>query len=81
MDLVNQARSTVGSHQNRLNSALNSETVAEGHTSGAETKIRNADIAQQASYMAKEQILADAATAILAQAGSIGSDAVRSLIQ
>lgn len=70
-DGVSTARASLGASQSQLNfksAALQnySENIA-----AAEGRIRNADIAKESSNFAKNQILVQASTAMLAQANSV----------
>ncbi|MSP71256.1 MAG: flagellin [Myxococcales bacterium] len=77
---VTQDRAQLGAIQNRLESTIsNLTTVAENATS-ARSRILDADFAQESANLAKNQILQQAGTAILAQANS-SSQNVLSLLQ
>ena len=66
--LVNELRSTLGSVQNRLeHTVANVDTVAENMQS-AESRIRDVDMAKEMMAFTKNNILNQAATAMLAQA-------------
>jgi len=65
---VNSARATYGSLQNRLESTVrNLKTTAE-NLQAAESRIRDADMAEEMSNFTKYNILVQAGTAMLAQA-------------
>ncbi len=77
---VTKDRAQLGAVQNRLESTIsNLTTVAENATS-ARSRILDADFAQESANLAKNQILQQAGTAILAQANS-SSQNVLSLLQ
>ena len=61
-------RGSVGAVQSRLNVAIDYLTVARENFLAAESRIRDADIAQEAADMVRLQVLQQAGTAILAQA-------------
>ncbi len=68
LDSVSSFRSDLGAVQNRLDSALgNMETYVENLES-AESSIRDADFAYETAELAKNQILQQAGTSVLAQA-------------
>jgi len=71
LDSVSSYRSDMGAAQNRLDSALgNMETYVE-NLEGAESQIRDADFAFETAELAKNQILQQAGTSVLAQAKSM----------
>ncbi len=68
INVVNRARSTYGSMQNRLESTVrNLKTTAE-NLQAAESRIRDTDMAEEMSNFTKNNILIQAGTAMLAQA-------------
>ncbi|MCB9672273.1 MAG: flagellin FliC [Alphaproteobacteria bacterium] len=77
IDTVSGYRSSYGSVQNRLESAMrNLETYSE-NLSVAESGIRDADFAFEAAEMAKFNVMQQAGIAALGQANQINSGAVR----
>ena len=68
IDAVSSSRGTIGALQNRLVSAMNSLGVAAENTAAANSRILDADIAQEVSEMTRSQILQQATMAVLAQA-------------
>ncbi len=71
IDSVSSYRSQVGAVQNRFDSALgNMETYVE-NLECAESQIRDADFAFETAELAKQQILQQAGTSVLAQAKNI----------
>jgi flagellin len=68
IDSVSSSRGVIGSLQNRLLSAMNNLGVASENTAAANSRIRDADIAQAVSEMTRVQILQEASMAVLAQA-------------
>lgn len=76
--LAAQARS--GAYQNRLDAVISvlSETVE--NTTAARSRVQDADYAQEAANLAKAQIIAQAANAMLAQANQ-SQQSVLSLLQ
>jgi flagellin len=65
---LNTKRSILGASSNRLDGAIANLDVSIENLSSAESRIRNADIAAESSYMSRNQILQQAATSILSQA-------------
>jgi len=61
-----QARS--GAYQNRLDAVINVQSVASENLQASKSRIMDADYALEATNLAKAQIVAQAATAMLAQA-------------
>lgn len=65
---VNRIRSNLGSLQNRLSSTINNLGVQYENLSSANSRIRDADMAEVSAEMAKNQILMQANTATLMNA-------------
>jgi flagellin len=65
---VNAQRGTFGASQNRLESVVRSLGVAVENLSAAESRIRDADVAELSSMMVSQQILQQAGISVLAQA-------------
>ena len=65
---VNSMRSNLGALQNRLLSTVSNLAVAEENLSAANSRIRDTDVAQASSEMARNNILLQASVATLAQA-------------
>jgi flagellin len=77
---VNAARASYGAKQNRLESTVrNLKTTAE-NLQAAESRIRDADMAEEMSTFTKYSILVQAGTAMLAQA-NMAPQSVLSLLQ
>jgi flagellin len=76
---VNTYRSSLGALQNRLHSASNNIGVHIENLSDAKSRIADTDIAVEASNLAKSSILQSAGIAVLAQANSTPSQAVKLL--
>ncbi len=68
IDTINTARSTFGSHQNRLEHIVNNLGTTTENVTAAESRIRDVDMAKEMSDFTKNSILMQAATAMLAQA-------------
>ena len=65
---VSTRRGSIGAMQNRLASTINSLGVASENTGAANSRIRDADVAQAVSEMVRTQILQQSTMAVLAQA-------------
>jgi flagellin len=61
-------RGTIGAAQNRLEHALNSNQNAQENLMAAESRIRDVDIATEATVLSRQQILQQTSMALLAQA-------------
>ncbi|MEN9614723.1 MAG: flagellin protein [Chloroflexota bacterium] len=68
VEAVSTSRGAIGAMQNRLESAINSIGVAAENTGAANSRIRDADVAQSVSEMIRSQILQQSSMAVLAQA-------------
>jgi len=77
---VNAQRGTFGASQNRLESVVKSLGVAVENLSAAESRIRDADVADLSSQLVSNQILQRAGISVLAQANS-APQAALSLLQ
>jgi flagellin len=65
---VSKERSKLGATQNRLESSIRNLSVASENLSAAESRIRDTDMAEEMVRFTRHQILAQAGTAMLAQA-------------
>ena len=68
---ISTERSTLGAAQNRLESAVRNLSVAAENLSAAESRIRDTDMAEEMVKFTRHQILAQAGTAMLAQANAM----------
>ena len=68
IEAVSSTRGKIGAMQNRLQSTINSLGIAAENTGAANSRIRDADVAQAVSEMVKNQILQQSTMAVLAQA-------------
>ena len=71
IDEVNRERSYIGSEQNKLQFTMSNLTSNIQSIEAARSSIQDTDFAAAAAGLAKNQILAQSATAMLAQASSI----------
>jgi len=67
---VSGARAGLGAMQNKLSSTTNTLSIATENLSTARSRIADADIAEEATALAQKQILSQAGVAVLAQANS-----------
>jgi len=65
---VNENRASLGALQNRLSSTVNNLSISRENLAAANSRIRDADMAQESSELTKQSILSQAGTAVLAQA-------------
>jgi flagellin len=70
IETVNIQRSTLGATANRLNHTVNNLTNMSANLSSAQGRIQDADFAIETTNLAKNQILQQASTAMLAQANA-----------
>lgn len=70
IDSVARTRGRFGAVQNRLQFTINNLSVQAENLAAAESRIRDVDIAQETAGLARNQILQQAAVAILAQANT-----------
>jgi len=68
IESVSTRRGSIGAMQNRLTSTIASLGVASENTGAANSRIRDADVAQAVSEMVRNQILQQSTMAVLAQA-------------
>jgi len=73
-DMVNQERSYLGSMQNRLSFTMSNLTSQTQNIEASRSSIQDTDFAADAVDLAKNQILAQSATAMLAQASAISQN-------
>ncbi|WCK54180.1 flagellin [Aneurinibacillus sp. Ricciae_BoGa-3] len=68
---VSAERAKFGAFQNRLQHTINNITTSSENLSGAESRIRDADMAQEMTEFTKLNIINQSATAMLAQANQL----------
>ncbi len=76
---VNSVRSDLGAMQNRMQSTINSLSVSDENLSAANSRIRDADLAQEVSDMTKNNILLQAGISVLGQANNQSQAALKLL--
>lgn len=67
---VTSMRAEFGALQNRLQSVVNNIQVSKENMSSANSRIRDADVAEEATALTKNQILMQSGTSVLGQANS-----------
>ena len=73
---ISSRRSTIGSLQNRLESTIQSLAIKEENMRASESRIRDVDVAKEAAFLTKNQILQQASASLLAQANQAPSVAL-----
>jgi flagellin len=76
---VNSVRADLGAVQNRLQSTINSISVSDENLSAANSRIRDADLAQEVSDMTKNNILMQSGISVLGQANQSAQAALKLL--
>jgi flagellin len=76
---VNSVRADLGAVQNRLQSSINSISVSDENLSAANSRIRDADLAQEVSDMTKNNILMQSGISVLGQANQSVQGALKLL--
>jgi flagellin len=66
--VLSENRATLGSMQNRLQSAVNNMQVYDENLSNANSRIRDVDVASETSELTKQNILTSAGVSVLSQA-------------
>jgi len=68
---VSSERAKLGAYQNRLEHTINNLSVAKENLTAAESRIRDLDMAEEMMVFTRNQIISQAATAMLAQANQV----------
>ncbi len=76
---VNSIRADLGAMQNRLQSTINNLSITDENLAAANSRIRDADMAEEVSEMTKQNILMQAGISVLGQANSANSHALKLL--
>ena len=71
IDSVSAERSKLGAYQNRLEHTINNLRNTQSNLTASESRIRDADIAQEMIEFTRNQIVSQAGTAMLAQANAV----------
>ncbi|HEX4343226.1 MAG TPA: flagellin [Verrucomicrobiae bacterium] len=78
---LSQDRATIGAYQSRLNSTADQLTVSKENLTAASSSIQDVDVAEESTEYAKENILVQSGTAMLAQANTMPQSVLRLLQQ
>lgn len=81
IQLVARERSRLGAAQNRLQHALSVNQINSESTAASNSRIQDADIAQEMVGLTRNQILNQASTALLAQAGGLAQGSYQALLR
>lgn len=76
---VSKVRSDLGAMQNRLQSTINNVAINEENMTAANSRIRDADLAEEVSEMTKNNILMQAGISVLGQANQSAQSALKLL--
>jgi len=76
---LSEDRATIGSHQARLTYTQDQLTVSKENLTAASSRIKDVDMAEESTEYARENILVQAGTAMLAQANQIPQSVLRLL--
>lgn len=79
LDTLSAERSSLAAVSNRLTRILPGQTILVENLTAAESQIRDADIAEEVALLARNQILVETATAMVAQANIIPEQVLRLL--
>jgi flagellin len=79
LDKVSAARARLGATQSKMHSVINNIGVSKENLSAANSRIADADIAQESSNLARGNILQSAGVAVLAQANQSPAQALKLL--
>jgi len=71
IDDVSKMRANLGAAQNRLDHTIENINVTSENLSASESRIRDADVANETAEMTKAQILMQAGVSVLAQANQM----------
>jgi flagellin len=76
---VNSIRADLGAMQNRLQSTVNNQQISDENLSSANSRIRDADMAEEASEMTKQNILLQSGIAVLGHANNTNAATLKLL--
>lgn len=79
ISLVNGNRASLGALQNRLMSTINNMAIYRENLEGANSRIRDTDMAEETSELTKSNILTQATVAVLGQANQVPQLALKLL--
>lgn len=76
---LSQDRATIGAYQARMNSTVEQLMVSKENLTAASSRIQDVDVAEESTQYAKQNILVQSGTAMLAQANSLPQSVLRLL--
>jgi flagellin len=76
---ISATRADFGAMQNRLNSTINNLSISMENMAGANSRIRDTDIAEETAEMTKQNVLMSAGVSVLAQANQSAKSALQLL--
>lgn len=76
---INESRSELGALQNRLQSTINNQMIYRENLEGANSRIRDTDVAAETSELTKANILSQSTISVLSQANQNNSMALKLL--
>lgn len=76
---VNAMRANFGAMQNRLTSTINNLAISHENLSAANSRIRDADVAEETAQLTRNQILLQAGVSVLGQANNVQQAALKLL--
>jgi flagellin len=76
---VNSIRADLGALQNRLQSTINNLSISDENLSAANSRIRDADMAEEVSEMTKNNILFQSGISVLSQANNTNASTLKLL--
>ena len=77
IDMVSGNRATLGAFQSRLGSVIRNLQVSKESLSSANSRIRDADVAEETTELAKSNILTNSTISVLSQANSVPVNALK----
>ena len=77
IDIVSGNRSTLGALQSRLSSMIRNLQVSKESLSSANSRIRDTDVAEETTELARSNILTNSTISVLSQANSIPVNALK----
>lgn len=77
ISVIGGSRAKLGAMQNRLTSVMNNLSITDENFNAANSRIRDADIAQESAELAKNNVLSQAGVSVLAQANQSTSFALK----
>ncbi len=79
VDYVNSQRARMGAYINRLNTTISILDITQENLTASESRIRDVDMASETANFTRDQILVQAATAMLAQANTLPQSVLKLL--